>query len=321
MEMKKSTETWAVLVIALIALILVGAMSVYAQHAGVATGSVVFHSARDGHANNQIYVMPADGSPQIRVTYDQASDVDPDISPNGHELVFTSGPTGSADILLLDRFGRVRNLTKNPADDEWARWSPNGREIVFGSNRDSGVYEVFVMNVRTGDTRQVTAPPLLSRYASWSPDGQQLVFRQGIDIVVANADGSGTPTQLTQETAPRFAQMPVFSPDGKYIAFMSTRLGYCSVFLMNADGSGQMPLTVKTDPNVTNAAWCSRAPSWSADGQQIYFMSSRSGGNQVYVMNMDGSNLHQLTSDGTSGSPRARVHYDDDSRDGDEGEQ
>jgi TolB protein len=267
----------------------------------------VFYSARDSHPNNQIYVMNPDGSNQVRVTYDVASDVDPDLSPNGQSIVFTSNQAGNNEIFIRDRWGAVRNLTKNPASDEWARWSPNGKQIVFGSNRDGGVFEIYVMNADgSGIPRQLTNVPVLSRYPSWSSDGKQIVFRHGIDIYTTNADGSSAPTQLTNEVAPSFAQMPAFSPDGRFIAFMSFREGYCSVFRMNADGSDQQNLTPQ-DPNVPASIWCSRAPAWSADGQEIFFMSSRSGGmNQVFVMNADGTNVRQLTDVGVSGSPRAR---------------
>ena len=108
------------------------------------------------------------------------------------------------------------------------------------------------------------------------------------------------------EKRDRMVWSVAFSPDGRYIAFMSIREGYCSVFRMDADGNNQINLTPQ-DPRVSASAWCSRAPAWSADGQQIYFMSSRTGQNQVYVMNADGSNVQELTSDGLSGSPRARV--------------
>jgi TolB protein len=123
-----------------------------------------------------------------------------------------------------------------------------------------------------------------------------------------NADGAGAPVPLTQELAPSFAQMPVWSPDGRHIAFMSFREGYCSVFLMTADGNNQTNLTPK-DPADANNTWCSRAPSWSTDGREIYFMSLRpstGGVTEIFVMNMDGSDLRQLTHTGTNGSPRAR---------------
>ncbi|HKR84437.1 MAG TPA: hypothetical protein VJS37_09690 [Terriglobales bacterium] len=278
-----------------------------AQNPGGPPASVVFYSARDVHPNNQIYVMNPDGSDQVRVTYDVASDVDPDISPDGQNIVFTSSQTGNNDIFIRDPWGGVRNLTNNPATDEWARWSPNGKQIVFGSNRNGGVFEIYVMNADgSGTLRQLTSTPVLSRYPSWSPNGKQIFFRRGIDIYVTNADGSGSPRQLTNEVAPSFAQMPVSSPDGRYIAFMSFREGYCSVFRMNADGTNPINLT-PIDPSVPPSIWCSRAPAWSADGQEIFFVSSRLGGlSQVFVMDTDGTNVRPLTDSGVSGSPRAR---------------
>jgi TolB protein len=286
--------------------------SSYAQQAGGPPGSVVFYSARDGHSNKQIYVINPDGSNPVRITYDVGSDVDPDISPNGQEIVFTSNQTqsGNNNIFVRDRNGVVRNLTNDPsATDEWARWSPDGKRIVFDSNRDGGVFEIYVVNADgTGTPTRLTNPPMLDRYPSWSPNGKQIILRRGIDIYTVNADGSGTPTQLTSEVAPSFAQMPVWSPNGRYIAFMSFREGYCSVFRMNADGSEQINLTPK-DPGDLPTAWCSRAPAWSADGREIFFTSFRpttSGQNEIFVMNLDGTNVRQLTDAGTSSSPRAR---------------
>src|SRR5579872_3015857 len=307
--MFKQTSLSRVLILTISAVLPLTGARAYAQNGGGPNGSVVFFSARDGHPNNQIYVMDPDGSNPLRVTYDAASDVDPDISPNGKNIVFTSNQTGNNDIFVQERSGAVQNLTNNAATDEWARWSPDGKQIVFDSNRDGGVFEIYVMNADgTGSPTQLTVPPTLGRYPSWSPDGKQIVFRRGIDIYTINADGSGAPVQLTSEVPPSFAQMPVWSPDGRNIAFMSFREGYCSVFLMNSDGSQQTNLTPKAAGDA-NASWCSRAPSWSANGHEIFFMSFRPstlGLNEIFVMNMDGTDVRQLTDTGTNGSPRAR---------------
>lgn len=222
--MKRISVRHMSLCLSISVLLALGGALGYSQNAGGPPGSIAFYSARDGQPNNQIYVMNPDGSGQLRVTYDTATDVDPDFKPNGKAIVFTSNQTGNNDIFVMDQSG-LRNLTNNMAMDEWARWSPNGKQIVFGSNRDSNVFEIFVMNADGTDTTQLTFPPVLARYPSWSPDGKQIVFRRGIDIYTMNADGSGVPVQLTTEVAPRFAQMPVWSPDGRYIAFMSFREG------------------------------------------------------------------------------------------------
>jgi TolB protein len=291
-----------------VALALTGVCA-YAQNPGGPPGSVVFYSARDGHPNNQIYLMNPNGDNQIRVTNDAAADVDPDISPDGQRILFTSNQPGNNDIFVRDRSGDIRNLTNNPATDEWARWSPDGKQIVFDSNRDGGVYEIFVMNADgTGKTTQLTFPPTLGRYPSWSPDGKRIIFRRGIDIYSMDADGSGAPVQLTNEVAPSFAQMAVWSPDGRYIAFMSFREGYCSVFRMTADGKDQINLTPK-NPADAPGLWCSRAPAWSTNGRDIFFMSFRpstSGQSEIFVLNKEGGDLRQLTNTGTSGEPRAR---------------
>lgn len=271
---------------------------------------IVFYSAREDHANNQIYMMSAEGDQQFRLTYGTGSDVDPDVSPDGREILFTSNQTanGRNDIFLRDRYGVVRNLTNNPATDEWARWSPDGSQIVFGSDRD-GVFEIYVMNADGSGVRRLTDPPKLGRYPDWSPDGTRIIFRSGIDIAVISADGSGPAVSLTQEVAPSFAQMPAISPDGRDVAFMSLREGYCAVFRMTIDGRDPVNLTPKNAADAANR-WCSRTPSWSSDGQTIFFMSMRpstSGVNQIFAVRTDGTELRQLTSDGASGSPRGAV--------------
>jgi WD40 repeat protein len=86
-------------------------------------------------------------------------------------------------------------------------------------------------------------------------------------------------------------QMPVWSPNGQWIAFMSTRAGYPSIFVMNDDGSEQTNLTPK-DPAAIDADWNSRTPSWSHNGHQIYFTGFRPDtglDTEIFVMNEDGS--------------------------------
>ena len=107
------------------------------------------------------------------------------------------------------------------------------------------------------------------------------------DIYVMNADGSGV-TQVTHNTINEFD--PIWSPNGQQIAF--GRISGCcaaAVVVINADGSGERVLADNGFPGA-----------WSPDGRQIAF--SRNG--DVYVMNVDGSGVTQLTHDGTA-SPTA----------------
>lgn len=267
-------------------------------------GSVTFFSARAG--NNEIYVMDWDGRRPLRLTNDPASDVDPDISPSGRDIVFTSNRTANNDIYIMDSTGRHPvNLTNHPANDGWARWAPDGEHIVFHTNRD-GNFELYVMNRDGSGLMRLTNYPGVDQFPEWSPDGREIAFRRDIDVYVLEVASS----QIRRLTdSPPLNQMPSWSPNGKQVAFMSMREGYISVWLMNADGSGQTNLTPKHSGDADND-WISRAPSWSTTGRQIYFMSSRPStglDTEIFIMNVDGSSATRLTNSvGMDGSPRTR---------------
>jgi len=283
-------------------LALAGSLGSIVQGGGAAH-RIAFQSARDG--NNEIYLIDADGGSPFRVTNHPASDLTPDISPNGREIVFTSNRGGNNDIWVTDLAGNsARNLSKNPTIDGWPRWSPNGQWVAFHSDRD-GNFNIYVTRADgSGDAIRLTDYSGLDQYPDWSPDGQEIAFRRDHDIYVIDLR-SGDLRRLTSD--PAIDQMSAWSPNGKYLAFTSFRNGYCSVFRMNADGSDQIDLTPK---DAAGGAWCSRAPSWSVNGREILFMSFRpsTGGDvEIFVMNLDGTDVRRLTnSPGEDSSPRAR---------------
>jgi Tol biopolymer transport system component len=285
--------------------VLAGSHGAAGQGRGVPRG-VAFNSSRDG--NSEIYVMNWDGSDPFRITETVAAETDPAISPNGRDIIFTSNRSGNNDIFIADITGRNPvNLTNHSGNDGWARWSPNGRQIVFHTNRDGGNFEIYVMNEDGSSLTRITDYPGIDQFPDWSPDGQEIVFRRDTDIYTLDLR-TGETRRLT-ETAPLLNQMATWSPNGKQIAFMSARHGYPSVFVMNADGSGQTNLTPK-DAGDLDTQWVSRAPSWSTTGRQIYFMSSRPGtglDTEILIMNADGTGLMRLTNTiGVDGSPNAR---------------
>jgi Tol biopolymer transport system component len=295
------TRMWTLLGVAVVAGITIAGNGL--QGRGL-PGGVAFYSARDG--NPEIYTMDRDGANPTRITHDAATDVDPAISPNGRHIVFTSNRAGNNDIFLVGTDGgTAANLTGHGANDGWARWSPNGRHIAFHTNRD-GNFEIYVMNADGGSPTRLTNYGGIDQYPDWSPNGKEMVFRRDTDIHVMDL-GSGETRRLTN--AAPLNQMATWSPNGKQIVFMSAREGYPSVFTMDADGSNQINLTPKYFGDDASQ-WMSRAPSWSKNGKQIYFMSFRpdtGGDTEVFVMNADGSDPRELTSaDGVDGSPRAR---------------
>lgn len=276
----------------------------YAAPGAGPAGSIAFHSDRAG--NREVYLMSPDGADAVRLTYHAASDFYPDISPNGNWVVFTSNRAGMNDIFMqATAGGEAINLTNTAgAAEDWARFSPNGQQVAFHGNA-TGNNEIYVLDLRTGELQQVTNYSGVDMWPEWSPNGRHLSFRRDMDVHVIELK-TGAITRLTELLT--LDQMAAWSPNGQQLAFMSFREGYCSVFVMNADGSDQRNLTPK-DAGDANSAWCSRAPSWTRSGR-ILFMSKRpsTGGDfEVFSMNADGSDLARLTdSPGEDGGPTAR---------------
>ena len=201
---------------------------------------IAFSSNRDGDWD--IYVMNADGSGVTQLTDNADDDRNPDWSPDGRQIAFSSGPPdGNLDIYVMNADGSgVTRLTDHPGLDQSPDWSPDGGHIAFTSVRqDDEDWNIYVMNADGSGVMRLTNHPELDRNPAWSPDGRRIAFssdRDGDwDIYVMNADGSGL-TRLTDNA--ELDRWPAWSPDGRRIAFTSDRDGDWDIYVMNADGSG-----------------------------------------------------------------------------------
>ena len=150
------------------------------------------------------------------------------------------------------------------------------------------VKEIYYGDYDGANQRRFTVSRRLNINPSWSPDGRALAYttyRPNPDIFVSLMY-QGVLQNPTKSVGTNY--LPVFSPDGKQIAFMSGRDGNPEIYTMSVDGSNIRRLT--------NHPAGDSSPTWSPSGSQIAFTSDRSGKAQVYVMNSaDGSGVRRLT--------------------------
>jgi Tol biopolymer transport system component len=219
----------------------------------------------------QIVIAGPDGSGRSVVANDGATHSSPIWSPDGLRLAFWTQPasSGGLSLTVVDAYG------KN------ARVVSGGSPIVMPSliqSRDSFF----------------PAP------ADWAPDGTRLAYSEtinGVDnIVIATLDGRD-PKVIGDPTFEAIS--PVWSPNGKQVAFAGGRYPTTALYLMNADGSGPALRLTKFSGASGSFTWAR----WSPDGRQlVYDASGASLGHGIWLVNADGSNEHPAATGFSAGS-------------------
>lgn len=211
----------------------------------------------------------------------------------------------------LEAFGVAdRALRESTASAATA--PPAGEALYFSSNRPEN-WDLYLFDAAGAAPRRLTDHPALDYDAAFSPDGRWLVFtseRDGnpdlwaIDIQASRDVGSvSDPVALTSGITMEAAA--TFSPDGKSLAFVSTREGSTDIYTMPFRPGD--PSSFGMAVNLTRGEGANFRPAFSPDGSLIAFASDRQdpGRHQLYVMKTDGSDVRRLTEDrlALDGSP------------------
>lgn len=144
-----------------------------------------------------------------------------------------------------------------------------------------GVRQIWTLDVDTGERTLSLAAWRPKAMPVFSPDGTKIVYTaagggRGSRIWVADADGSNA-RKVTMGQEGTSDWDPAWSPDGRWLAFVSGRAGFRSVYVMEAGGGNEIRRTSASVPD--------DRPAWSPDGASIAYAS----GGDIWVMNADGS--------------------------------
>lgn len=258
--------------------------------------TVAFH--RTGSGDGDIYLVPFAGGEPRRLTFETAWLERPAWTPDGRELVFSSGglqtsgstlwrvsasggkperlPIGgdnAAQPAISSRANRLTYVRRSADVNIWQRDIPNAAQPVTSPKK------------LIASTRRDVGP-------QFSRDGRRIVFasdRSGtIEIWVCDASGLNL-FQLTTSGGPETGT-PRWSPDSRRIAFDSVSEGHFDIHIIDANGGVGRRLTTEKSDDVV--------PSWSNDGRWIYFASNRTGRSEVWKVPAQGGQAVQVTKQG-----------------------
>ena len=264
-------------------------------------------------------------------------------SPDGNYVAFVQGAGFLAQELYVMRVSTsvASRITSDKALLQGLAWTPDSKSIVFSSSR-TGLQSLWKIPITGGVPATVVTAGDEAVTPTISREGAQLAFILSRGIaniwrVAGPAAKSGPPAKFIASSRQEYDVS--FSPDGKRIAFGSSRSGTQELWLSNGDGSEQVQLTSLAASSTGTPRWSpegkriafdslaeghsdiflisaeggsprrltegpseSEIPSWSRDGKWVYFSSNRNGAWEIWKVSPEGGSPVQVTKQASSGS-------------------
>lgn len=243
---------------------------------------------------SEIYVIPLEGGGARRLTADGKWITDLMWAADGKRIIFSSDRGGRLSERLWEvpmEGGDIKPETIYP---NVGSLSPDGRRIAFVWKGRSDPPSIWRADLSGPGGRIIAQKKIISSLVNdedpqLSPDGTKIVFislRSGdMELWKSDADGSN-PLQITSFKG-EWPGYPRWSPDGKWIVFHKPSGAYSQVYVIDSDGRNLHAITAGDYDN--------RSPSWSRDGQSIYFVSMRSGVSQIWNQRLGSKSPVQIT--------------------------
>lgn len=201
------------------------------------------HTEQPGRqVGSQIYVVDAEGGTPVKIT-DEAPSYWHGWSPDGETLVYCAERDGNYDVYAIPAEGGPETrLTTDPGLDDGPEFSPDGNYIYFNSIR-SGQMKIWRMRPDGGEQQQVSFGDLNDWFAHLSPDGSRMVYvSYPLSVPAASHPPNVRVMIREQEVATGKVRVlahlyggqgtlnvPSWSPDGRYVAFVSYTYGDPSI--------------------------------------------------------------------------------------------
>ena len=283
---------------------------------------IAFTSDSDG--DPEIFVMNADGTDPRQLTFNRRDDGYPSWSPDGSRIAFQSERDGDWEIFVMNADStNQRQVTHDDRHDRYPSWSPDGSRIAFTRELETGA-EVFLMEPDGAGQQRLTFNPDNPAYLpSWSPDGSRIVFTGSAetgDLFVIDADGanlrrisdnhhqdwtstSGWSSHVPTTGSGMFSDVPAGHWAEEEIGWavargIATGTGQGVFDLHGTVSRAEIVTMMHSTVNLLvdrQTQEDSRNTSPSLTDGLVALASDRDGDWEIYVMDLDGAKLRQLT--------------------------
>jgi serine/threonine protein kinase len=214
---------------------------------------IVFEGQTPGTSSVHLWMADVQSGSLQPVTASNTEEAYPAVSPDGKRIAFIAAPSDFDLVEIPIDGGPMRPLIATPRYESWPAWSPVGKQLAYTAVRN-GAYEIWLADLQNGVERplitgkdfgnelvQFLAQP------SFSPDGRRIAYQrfsaESSAIWVSTVEG-GPPIQLAPEPDIVRQDSPAWSPDGNWIAYVSTR-GDQHVLAKVRPGGSRPPVNLK----------------------------------------------------------------------------
>jgi TolB protein len=271
---------------------------------GIASTSLAFVSDRGGSRPNEIkevFLMDYDGRNQRPVTAHKTISLSPSFSPANDAVAYTSYFSGRPGLyLVLLPSGSKRAVVTDGSLNANPTFSPDGTRIAFTRSLGDGNSEIFVCGRDGSGLRQLTHSNGIDTNPAWSPNGREIAFtssRSG-EPQLYTMDAEGANVRRISVVG-EYNDGASWSPDG-------TRLAYASRTATNRFDVFLADLATLETTRLTTGPASNESPTFAPDGLRLAFartLGNGPGRTQIFVMDIDGGRLRQLTSIGNNWAP------------------
>jgi serine/threonine protein kinase/Tol biopolymer transport system component len=244
-----------------------------------------------------------------QITNDREFELEPAVTPDGRNVIFTRFQTGKASLYVRDLVtGGEHLLTESPETQSFPRVSPDGNLVAYRTHAGNkgAVFGARFVPFKGGEPRTICAD--CGYVASWLPGGTGVLMNTRVGardgnrnvVVVRDLEGQTKPARVLEHPLHSVWQAKV-SPNGKWITFL-LNLGKANQIHV-APWLGGDSIGPERWVPVTNGNSVSDKPIWSLNGKWIYYVSDMDGFGCIYGQPIDPESGHLL------GTPHAIRHF------------